>query len=93
MKYAESVKSPEWTMSDLDKALKDLKRDKSRDYEGLVNEIFKHNVIGSDLKQSLLKMFNKLKKEQLIAMFMNFSNITTVPKKGSRLLLAKQNII
>ena len=34
MKYAESVKSPEWTMSDLDKALEDLKRDKSRDYEG-----------------------------------------------------------
>ena len=48
MKYAESVKSPEWTMSDLDKALQDLKRDKSRDYEGLVNEIFKHDVIGSD---------------------------------------------
>ena len=35
-------------------------------------------------------MFNKLKKEQLIAIFMNFYNITTVPKKGSRLLLTNE---
>ena len=28
-------------------------------------------------------MFNKLKAEQIIPQFMNFSNITTVPKSGS----------
>ena len=27
-------------MSDLEKALKDLKNDESRDHEGLINEIF-----------------------------------------------------
>ena len=32
-------------------------------------------------------MFNKLKKEKKIAAFMNFSNITTVPKKGSSIEL------
>ena len=30
-------------------------------------------------------MFNKLKKMKLIPKFMNVTNITTVPKKGSRL--------
>ena len=33
-------------------------------------------------------MFNKLKKKQMIADFMNFANITTVHKKGSKLLLS-----
>ena len=28
-------------------------------------------------------MFNKIRREKLIASFMNFANVTTVPKKGS----------
>ena len=90
MKLAELNKSPEWTMSDLEKALGDLKKNKSRDHEGLINEIFKKDVIGDDLKRSLLMMFKKLKKEQLIPLFLNITNITTVPKKGSRLLLKNE---
>ena len=70
-------------MEDLEAALSHLKNNKSRDYEGYVNEIFKNDVIGSDLKKSLLVMFNSLKKENLIPLFMNFANVTTVPKKGS----------
>ena len=90
MKLAESTKSPEWTMSDLDRALRDLKRNKSRDNEGFINELFKPDVIGNNLKMSLLLMFNKAKKKQLIAAFMNYANITTVPKRGSRLLLVNE---
>ena len=59
MKLAESNPSTDWTMSDLDRALADLKNNKSRASEGLINEIFKKEVIGSDLKKSLLLMFNK----------------------------------
>ena len=70
------------TMADLEKALSNLKNNKSRDFEGLINEIFKTNVIGSDLKQSLLKMFNGLRIKKLIPEFMNWPNITTGPKKG-----------
>ena len=81
MKLAQSQKSSDWTMEDLEKALNDLKRNKSRDHKGFVNEIFKLDVIGDVFKNSLLIMFNKLKKEQMIPSFMNFSNITTVPKK------------
>ena len=83
MKVAGKKKSPDWTMKDLEVVLKNLKRNKSRDFEGYLNEIFKLDVIGDDLKESLILMFNMLKKKQLIAIFMNFCNITTVPKRGS----------
>ena len=46
-------------MQNLEKALSDLKVGRSRDPEGLINEIFKNDVIGNDLKKSLLLMFNK----------------------------------
>ena len=72
-------------MSDLETALGDLKNNRSRDPYGLINEIFKKNVIGKDMKKSLLMKFNNLKINQKIAIFMNFTNITTVRKKGSRL--------
>ena len=86
LKFACENKSKQWDIEDLDKALKDLKNNRSRDPEGLINEIFKKNVIGDDLKDSLLMMFNKLKQEQIIPDFMKIANITTVPKKGSRVL-------
>ena len=73
-------------MSDLDDALGDLKNNKSRDDEGLINEICKSNVIGEDLKKFLLLMLNRLKKEHIIPFFMLYANITTVPKKGSKIL-------
>ena len=77
-------------MTQLERPLKDLKNNKSRDFEGYVNEIFKADVIGEDLKMSLLVMFNKMKRKKLIAKFMNFSNISTVHKKGSKILLENE---
>ena len=90
MRLAESRRSPDWTMKNLDDALARLKNNKSRDNDGLINEIFKNGIIGQDLKRSLLMMFNKMKKEHLIHKFMNVSNITTVPKSGSRIELRNQ---
>ena len=71
MKLASRRPTSLWTMSDLEAVLKDLKNNKSRDPEGLSNELFKLNVIGEDLKRSLLRMFNSLKIEQLIPTFMD----------------------
>ena len=85
MKLANRSESPMWTMRDLDRVLSKLKNNKSRDFDGFVNEIFKKNVIGDNLKESLLQMCNKLKQNKLIPIFFNFANITTVPKKGSRI--------
>ena len=48
IKVASRNKSKLWDMSGMDKALKDLKSNRSRDPEGLINEIFKKNVIGDD---------------------------------------------
>ena len=90
MKLAEGTSSKPWIMKDLNNALRDLKNKKSRDHAGYVNEIFKHGVIGINLKQSLLLMFNKLKLNKLIPSFMQFANITTVPKRGSLTLLENE---
>ena len=83
MKLASQRKSPMWSMYDLEKALSELKNNKSRDFEGFINEIFKLSVIGENLKESLLIMFNKLKSKKMIPNYYNFANITTVPKQGS----------
>ena len=90
MKNAEKNASAPWKMSHLESALSHLKNNKSRDPEGYINEIFKCDVAGQNLKQSLLVMCNKLKQEKKISDFMNIANITTVPKKGSRLLLKNE---
>ena len=74
-----------WTMEDLDKVLKNLKSNKTRDPHGLINEIFKPGVIGEDLKKGILELFNGSKSELLIPMFLQYANITTIyKKKGSR---------
>ena len=85
LKQAKENPSTKWNEYDLEKALSNLKNNKSRDFEGLINEIFKENSIGTNLKHSFLKMFNLLKEQKLIPSFMNYANITTVPKKGSRI--------
>ena len=90
IKLAQKNRSPDWTESDMEKALSDLKNNKSRDPQGYINEIFKHGVIGQNMKNSLLVMMNKLKKQGLIPTVMNITNITTVHKKGSRLLLKNE---
>ena len=45
MKLAKKKRSKPWNMNDLEKALSDLKNDKSRDFEGYANEVFKDGVI------------------------------------------------
>ena len=59
---AKNEKSPAWKMCDLEDAIKSLKSGKCRDHEGLIREIFKDNVMGDNLKKSMLIMYNKIKK-------------------------------
>ena len=73
LREAKSRKSPEWSMEDLNLAISKLKNNKSRDFEGYSNELFKSDIIGSDLKMSLLVMFNKIKENCFIPKFMNCS--------------------
>ena len=63
LKLAEETTSAPQDINYLDKALANLKNNNSRDHAGYVNELFKSEMIGSDLKKSLWLMFDELKLE------------------------------
>ena len=87
---AKGTKSDPFKMNELETVLKELKSNKSRGPDGLSRIIFKNSTIGSDLKQSLLKMFNKLKETGKVPNFMKMATVTTIPKKGSKLKLENE---
>ena len=74
-------------MEDLDKVLKVLKSNKARDPEGINRAIFKNTVIASNLQESLLALLNNVKDTKTIPEFMKRATVTTIPKKGSKILL------
>ena len=76
---AKEAPAKEWSKDDLDKVLKSLKNNKARDAHGHVFELFKYG--GSDLKTSLLKMFNLIKIHQVYPEILTTSNITSIYKK------------
>ena len=85
MEEASKNKTPDWTLSDLDDVLKDLKKDKCRDPFGYINEIFKPDVCGEDLKLAILKLMNNIKEKQEYPKCLEMCNITSIlKKKGSR---------
>ena len=87
---AKLKKTEPFKMEDLDKVLKDLKSNKARDQEGIGRLIFKNTVIGSNLKKSLLDLLNNIKDTKSIPEFMKRAIVTTIPKKGSKLLLKNE---
>ena len=84
----ENLKTKEtepWKHYELEKALKNLKNNKTADPHGLINELFKNSCAGSNLFDSLLLLFNGIKENFFIPKFFLLQNITTVFKnKGSR---------
>ena len=71
-------------MEDLEHVLKGIKGNKARDLKGISRIIFKNSIIGSNLKDSLLIFFNKLKIDCKIPEFMRKAVVTTIPKKGKK---------
>ena len=62
-----------------------MKTNKTRDPNGLINELFRPPVIGKDLLYSILDLVNGVKKEFFVPEQMRLANITTIyKKKGSR---------
>lgn len=76
-------------MGELEYVLKNVSKTKSRDPDGLNRIIFHKDYIGTDLKNSLLTMFNQLKKNGIVSDFMKNATISTIPKKGSKFLFKK----
>ena len=81
--YASKRVSEDWKMEDLEKVLKSLKNGKARDPHGHVYELYKY--AGNDLKISLLKFLNLVKRTQRYPTILQYSNITSFYKsKGDR---------
>ena len=77
---AKEKKTPPWTMKDLEAVLKSLQTGKCRDPEGMIQDIFKEEVIGDDLKESLLMLLNKVKETGTMPQFLNVVNISAIYK-------------
>ena len=91
LKNALKRKSEPITMNKLNIVLKNIKTGKARDADGMVREICKLNIIGQDLKLSLLTMLNMIKDKGTIPDFMRKAHISTIPKKNkSRLHLKNE---
>ena len=57
---------------------------KSRDPDPIVCDIFKEEVIGENLKESLLIIMNKMKDETIVPECIRTANITMLHKKKSK---------
>ena len=77
---AKKEKSAQWTIEDLNEILKGLKEGKCKDPDGLIREIFKEEVIGDDLRVSMLTLLNKIKDTGIIPSFMRCANISAIYK-------------
>ena len=85
LKIAKNKVTPEWDMKDLDMVLKNLKSNRSRDPFGFINELFKDKTAGSDLKNAVLKLMNRIKTEQKYPKALEIANITAIYKnKGPK---------
>ena len=87
LKIAMKRVTKRFTMHDLENVLKGQKINKARDPQGLSRLLFKNTIIGNNLKHSLLTMFNNIKSTSIFPEFMKEATVTTIPKKGSKLLL------
>ena len=78
-------KSDPWDLGQLDKVLKSLKNNKTKDPLGMINEIFKPGIIGADLKKALIDLFNGVKENSTLPDYMLLENISSIYKsRGSR---------
>ena len=78
-RIAKTEKTIDWTLVQLEKVLKSLKNGKARDAHGHIYELYKYS--GHDLKCSMLRMFNMMKKKQVYPTIFQPSNISSFYKK------------
>ena len=74
-------KSADFDISELEKVLKSLKGGKSKDPDGYISELFQIDIIGTNLKKSLLMMFNSMKSQLIVPECLRTENITILYKK------------
>ena len=75
-------KSSRWTENDIIEVLSSLKNGKCRDPLGMVNEVFKPPLAGTDLVKSLCEMMNIIKDKCHLPEFLRYKNITAIYKNN-----------
>ena len=80
MKLAKMRKTAKWSETDLSHVTKQLKCNKAADPKGIISEIFKPGVAGTDLFNSLLVLCNMVKEQCQIPSFMQWTNISSIYK-------------
>ena len=91
MEYSKMEKSVDWSQESLKKVCQNLKNNKARDKEGLIYELFKPSHCGSDVYESLTKLFNLIKSQLSIPEFFQSMSITSIYKgKGLKSLLKSE---
>ena len=85
VEYLKTKKSAPWSLDNLNGAIKKLKNVQSRDPSGLVNDLFKPDIMEQDMAVGLLDLVNGMKSELFIPEMTKLANITSIYKnKGSR---------
>ena len=85
MKISSRTKTPDWTMDQLDRVLKYLKKNKSRDRLRYANEIFQEGAAGKDLTIATLSLLDRVKREQVYPEVLEVYDISSINKnKGKR---------
>ena len=85
MEASKNNKTNPWEMADLEIVLKNLKNNESREPNGLINELFKEETAGDDLKRATLILMNRIKDQLIYPKCLEACNITSICKlKGPR---------
>ena len=86
MEELRNLKTNPWTVTDLRRAIKSLKKNKTSDPDGLINEIFMEDCAGHDMETAMLLLLNGIKENFQFPEYILRQNISTLFKnKGSRL--------
>ena len=80
LEMARKKKTPDWTMDQLDVVLDYLKKNKSRDPLGYAIDIFQTDVAGKDLKQALIALMNRIKRELIYPEVLEDYDISSIFK-------------
>ena len=81
LKLLRTSNNDPWTHDDLEQAVKDLDKDKARYAFGHINELFKEQVAGTDLKLATLKFMTHIKEYHKYPEALNPCNITSIYKQ------------
>ena len=76
VKEAKQNLSLPFSMTELNKVLKNLTTGKCKDPDNFICDLFKDEVIGSDLRKSILLLVNNMKSQIKIPSDLKSSNIT-----------------